>query len=108
LGWVIHISAIALLSDSNTDLVSRALGTGPLLPTFFFLGYNARGGFMNILQALKKEQAHLAKKLEGVAAAIAALGGKRRGKAKRKMSAAARAKISATQKANWRKKRAEK
>jgi hypothetical protein len=60
---------------------------------------------MNILQALKKEQAHLAKKLEGVVAAIAALGGKRV-KAKRKMSTAARRKISATQKANWRKKRA--
>jgi CO dehydrogenase nickel-insertion accessory protein CooC1 len=60
---------------------------------------------MNILAALKKEQAQLAKKLGGVAAAIAALGGKRV-KAKRKMSAAARKKISATQKANWRKKRA--
>ena len=60
---------------------------------------------MNILQALKKEQAHLAKKLEGVVAAIAALGGKRV-KAKRRMSAAARRKISAAQKANWRKKRA--
>ena len=32
---------------------------------------------MNILSALKKEQAQLAKKLEGVVAAIAALGGKR-------------------------------
>jgi len=61
---------------------------------------------MNILQALKKEHTHLANKLERVAAAIAALGGVRRGKAKRKMSAAARRKISATQKANWRKKRA--
>ena len=60
---------------------------------------------MNILQALKKEQARLAKKLEGVVAAIAALRGKRV-KARRKMSAAAKRKISATQKANWRKKRA--
>ena len=60
---------------------------------------------MNILSALKKEQAQLEKKLEGVVAAIAALGGKR-AKAKRKMSAAARRKISATQKARWRKKRA--
>jgi hypothetical protein len=60
---------------------------------------------MNILSALKKEQAHLKKKLEGVVAAIAALGG-RRVKAKRKMSAAARRKISVTQKANWRKRRA--
>ena len=60
---------------------------------------------MNILAALKREQAHLTKRLEGVVAAVAALGGKRV-KAKRKMSAAARKKISATQKANWRKKRA--
>jgi hypothetical protein len=60
---------------------------------------------MNILSALKKEQTQLAKKLEAVVAAIAALGGKRV-KAKRKMSAAARKKISAAQKANWRKRRA--
>ena len=31
---------------------------------------------MNILNALKKEHAHLAKKLERIAAAIAALGGR--------------------------------
>jgi hypothetical protein len=60
---------------------------------------------MNILQALKKEQNRLVRKLEGITGAIEALAGKR-GKAKRKMSAAARAKISATQKARWRKKRA--
>ena len=60
---------------------------------------------MNILQALKKEQSNLAKKLEGITGAIEALVGKR-GKPKRKMSAEARRKISATQKANWRKKRA--
>jgi hypothetical protein len=59
---------------------------------------------MNILNALKKEHAHLAKKLEVVVAAIAALSGRQ--KKTRKMSKAARAKISATQKANWRKKRA--
>jgi hypothetical protein len=59
---------------------------------------------MNILAALKKEQAQLAKKLEGVVAAIAALGGRQ--KKTRRMSKAARAKISATQKARWRKKRA--
>jgi len=61
---------------------------------------------MNILNALKKEHAQLAKRIERVAAAITALGGgsaKRKG---RKMSAAAKRKISATQKANWRKKRA--
>jgi hypothetical protein len=61
---------------------------------------------MNILQALKKEQAQLAKKLEGVVAAIAALGGRRKKKKGHRMSAAARRKISVTQKANWRKKRA--
>jgi hypothetical protein len=60
---------------------------------------------MNILNALKKEHVHLAKKLERIAAAIAALGGRR--KKTRRMSAAARRKIAATQKANWRKKRAE-
>jgi hypothetical protein len=59
---------------------------------------------MNILAALKREQAHLTKKLEGVVAAIAALSGRRT--KTRRMSKAARAKISATQKANWRKKRA--
>jgi hypothetical protein len=60
---------------------------------------------LNILNALKKEQTKLVGKLEGIKAAIAALGGKRKRKG-RKMSAAARRKISATQKANWRKKRA--
>lgn len=59
---------------------------------------------MNILQALKKEQAQLGKKLEGVVAAIEALSGRQ--KRTRRMSKAARAKISATQKARWRKKRA--
>lgn len=59
---------------------------------------------MNILSALKKEQARLAKQLEGVVAAIAALSGRQ--KKTRRMSKAARAKISATQKARWRKKRA--
>ena len=59
---------------------------------------------MNILAALKKEQAQLAKKLEGVVAAIEALSGRQ--KKTRRMSEAARAKISATQKARWRKKRA--
>ncbi len=61
---------------------------------------------MNILNALKKEHAHLAKKLERIAAAIAALGGRSVKRKGRRMSAAARRKISATQKANWRKKRA--
>ena len=60
---------------------------------------------MNILNALKKEHAHLAKKLERIAAAIAALGGRGVKRNGRKMSAAARRKISATQKANWKKKR---
>ena len=61
---------------------------------------------MNILNALRKEHAHLAKKLERMAAAIAALGGRSLKRKGRKMSAAARRKISATQKANWRKKKA--
>jgi hypothetical protein len=59
---------------------------------------------MNILNALKKEQNKLMGQLEGITAAIAALGGKRR-KVGHKMSAAARRKISATQKANWAAKR---
>jgi hypothetical protein len=44
---------------------------------------------MNILNALKKEQNQLVRKLEGISAAIAALGGKQKRKG-RKMSAAAR------------------
>jgi hypothetical protein len=75
-------------------------GSGPVV----FSDRLGPGGSMNILQALKKEQSSLAKKLAGITGAIEALVGKRR--VKRKMSAAARAKISATQKANWRKKRA--
>jgi hypothetical protein len=63
---------------------------------------------MNILNALKKEHAHLSKRIERVAAAIAALGGRSVKRKGRRMSAAARRKISATQKANWRKKRSEK
>jgi hypothetical protein len=61
---------------------------------------------MHIIQALKKERAELAKKLEAIDAAIAALGGRQVKRKRRRMSAAARRKISATQKANWRKKRA--
>ena len=61
---------------------------------------------MNILAALRKEQAHLEKKVEGIAAAIAALGGRQVKRKGRRMSAAARRKIAATQRANWRKKRA--
>ena len=45
---------------------------------------------MNILNALKKEHAQLAKKLERMAAAIAALGGKQVKKKGRRRSAAAR------------------
>jgi hypothetical protein len=59
---------------------------------------------MNILNALRKEENKLAGKLKGITAAIAALGGKQKRKG-RKMSAAARRKISATQKANWAAKR---
>jgi hypothetical protein len=63
---------------------------------------------MNILNALKKEQNKLVGKLRGITAAIAALGGRSVKRKGRRMSAAARRKISATQKANWRKKRSEK
>ena len=59
---------------------------------------------MNIVQALKREHNRLVAKLEGIRAAITALGGKQR-KAKRKMSAATRRKISATQRKNWAAKR---
>jgi hypothetical protein len=55
---------------------------------------------MNIVAALKNEQAQLAKKLAGVAAAIAVLSGRQT--KTRRMSKAARAKISATQKARCR------
>jgi hypothetical protein len=60
---------------------------------------------MNVIKALKKERNQLARKIKGIDAAIAALGGRGR-KVGHKMSAAARAKISATQKKNWAKKRA--
>jgi hypothetical protein len=59
---------------------------------------------VNILNALKQEQKKLAMKLERIRGAIAALGGKK-GRGKRKMSAAVRRRISQAQKANWRKKR---
>jgi hypothetical protein len=59
---------------------------------------------MNILQALKKEQSNLSKKLAGITGAIEALVGKR-GKTTRKMSAATRRRISAAQKKNWAAKR---
>ncbi|MGB2662745.1 MAG: hypothetical protein WAK48_02000 [Candidatus Acidiferrum sp.] len=61
---------------------------------------------MNIIQALKKEHARLERNLERVAAAIAVLGGRRKRRKTGKMSAEVRKRISATQKANWRKKRA--
>jgi hypothetical protein len=48
------------------------------------------------------DSTQLAKKLEGIVAAIAALGGRR--KKTRRMSAAVRRKIRATQKKNWAKK----
>jgi hypothetical protein len=59
---------------------------------------------MNILNALKIEQNRLVRKLEGIEAAITALGGKR-GKTTRTMSAATRRRISAAQKKNWAAKR---
>jgi hypothetical protein len=59
---------------------------------------------MNVIKVLKKERHKLLRKVAGIDGAIAALGGRR--KKTRMMSAAVRRKISATQKANWRKKRA--
>jgi hypothetical protein len=59
---------------------------------------------MNILNALRQEQKKLAKRLERIRGAITALGGKR-GRGKRKMSAAVRRRISAAQKRNWAAKR---
>jgi hypothetical protein len=60
---------------------------------------------MNVIKALKQERDQLARKIKGIDAAIAALGGKG-GRVGHKMSAAARKKISLKQKENWRKKRA--
>jgi hypothetical protein len=48
------------------------------------------------------------RRLKGIDTAIDALGGGKRGKVGHKMSAAARAKISATQKKNWAQKRGKK
>jgi hypothetical protein len=69
---------------------------------------------MNILAALKREEAKLQKQADTVRAAIKVLGGgvtssgKRIGRKKRVMSAAARARISKATKARWAKFRAEK
>ncbi|PYT73909.1 MAG: hypothetical protein DMG39_05110 [Acidobacteria bacterium] len=69
---------------------------------------------MDILAALKREEAKLQKQADTVRAAIKILGGrvtssgKRIGRKKRKMSAATRAKISKATKARWAKFRAEK
>jgi hypothetical protein len=52
---------------------------------------------MNIVSALRKEKARVEKQLQGLDAAIAALGGHK----KRKMSAAVRNKIAKTQRARW-------
>ena len=68
---------------------------------------------MNILAALKREEAKLQKQADTVRGAMKALGrevasgGKRIGKKKRKMSAAARARIGKATKARWAKLRAE-
>ncbi len=61
---------------------------------------------MNIVKILKHQRDALQKKVDGLNAAIAVLGGRSVKRKGRKMSAAARRKIRATQKANWRKKRA--
>jgi hypothetical protein len=70
---------------------------------------------MDILAALKQEEAKLQQQLRGIQGAIAALNGARHAPSgaqpvnrKRTMSAAARAKISKATKARWKKVRAEK
>ena len=69
---------------------------------------------MNILAALKREEAKLQKQADTVRAAIKILAGrvarsgKRIGRKKRVMSAATKAKISKATKARWAKLRAEK
>ena len=69
---------------------------------------------MDILAALKREEAKLQKQADAVRTAIKVLGGgvtssgKRIGRKKRKMSAATKAKISKATKARWAKLRAEK
>jgi len=59
---------------------------------------------VNILNALKREQKKLVRNLQRIQGAITALGGKR-GRGKRKMSAAVKHRISAAQKKNWAAKR---
>lgn len=72
---------------------------------------------MEIIAALKQEEAKLEKQLVGIRTAIAALNGRpgdvfhatpARGQGKRKLSAAARAKISRAAKQRWAKFRAQK
>ncbi len=72
---------------------------------------------MDILAALKQEEARLDKQLTGIRAAIAALNGRHSGESgvrknrdggKRTLSAAARAKISRAAKQRWAKFRAQK
>jgi hypothetical protein len=72
---------------------------------------------MEILAALKQEEARLQKQLAGIRGAIAALNGgpantpvarKNHGQGKRTLSAAARAKISRAAKQRWAKFRAQK
>jgi hypothetical protein len=79
------------------------------------------GGFMNIIEALQKEESKLQRQLAAVKGAIVALNGGGRAAispshtsspngatAKRTMSAAVRAKIAGAAKARWAKIRAEK
>jgi hypothetical protein len=94
---------------SSVRLVSRG-----------FYVSNVPGGFMDILVALKQEQAKLQSQLKGIEGAIAALNGSHHSASrasitshngtgrKRVMSAAARAKISKATKERWAKYRAEK
>ena len=62
------------------------------------------GGSMDLVKELKREMEKASKRMKSLAAAIAALGGENSSNHKtgrRKMSAAARRKISLAQKARW-------
>src|SRR2546428_4102854 len=63
----------------------------------------ARGEHMDIIALLKAERDKVARQLNGLNAALAAFAGtyKRSSRPRRQMSAAARARISAAQKARW-------
>jgi hypothetical protein len=77
----------------------------------FIATIELQGESMNLVKELKREMEKASKRVKSLAAAIAALGGENFSNHKtgrREMSAAARARISAAQKARWAKVRAKK